>query len=360
MHLNMDETKLPLYLTPPKGYRADEGELEASGPGVTRHVAPLNQRRTAMSYLALIADNDAVQQLLPQVILMNKRTVTLTAYKALARACMGTPVSIWRESTAWATAETLAAWVRWLAKALKPLQKDHWFILSMDACTTHLAVPLARQCARSGVILHILPAGLTHIMQPLDTHVFAGLKAEFRQQLAFQRLSTADGSLPADAIVQCWVSCICEKMTRRGFLHAFASVGLRNGQANLGSRIRRELQLPAAWCPPTAALPTLPQFHALVGRVRVLPLGWWFSLAIKSDQARRGLGEVPEHVDGDDGSIGTARRIHPMRTRSLASLPDEAPAPKRPCRTGSPPAIADAPPRPRPMARRLWGLPRRP
>ena len=273
IHLNMDETSLRLSLPPEKGYQARPATMSLAEFRARRQVAPLAQQRAAMSYLAVISDADDVQALLPQVVIVNQRTVGKRDIAELREQCRGTRVQLWRRRSAWADGALLAQWVRTLGAALAPIEPDSWIILTMDACPTHVTDEVIRACAAQKMLPHLVPGLMTHLLQPLDTHVFAAFKGAGRDRQESARLTTSDGSLSSKAALRCWLDAIVARMSTRGFPEAFASVGLTHEQARLGARCRLGLGLVEGWTPPTADLPSLADLHSLIGTQRRLPLG---------------------------------------------------------------------------------------
>ena len=276
IHLNMDETSLRLSLPPEKGYQARPATMSIGEFRSRRQVAALAQRRAAMSYLAVISDADDVQALLPQLVVLNQRTVGKREMAELREHYRGTRVQLLRRRSAWADGALLAQWVKALGAALAPVGPASWIILSMDACPTHLTEQVIRACAAQKMLPHLVPGLMTHLLQPLDTHVFAAFKGEGRDRQESARLTTSDGSLSRTAAIRCWLDTIVARMSTRGFPDAFASVGLTHEQARLGARCRFGLGLDETWTPPGADLPSLADLHALVGTQRCLPLGWLF------------------------------------------------------------------------------------
>lgn len=354
VHLNLDETSLPLVMPQQKGFRASDKELLKAGHVPKRLPAPLGHRRAVLSYLAIIADSDAVQALLPQIILMNKRTLPQRDFQTLVAEGTGSQVQIWRRDTAWATGATLASWVAELSKALGPLLSEYWFILHVDCCPTHLSLPFLRACGRAGINVHLLPGGMTHVLQPLDTHVFARLKGTFRHRQMQARLDSPSCALTPVEMVRCWLQCIRETMTHRGSPAAFSSTGLLGAQAHVGQRCMRELRLPPEWKPPVPDLPSLRQLHVIVGSMRHLHLGWLFSTVVQS--SRNSLrADAAEEADVIEARPTV--RSHPMRLRSASSFSvTQPPAPPKCPERKSSASVPGAPRRP--MAKRLWGLPK--
>ena len=346
VHINMDETSLRVAQDGHMGYVRRPPDMPPEVFRALHYIAPLGQRRTVFSYLAVVCDDEEVQGILPQVIIGNERTLTVRDERALSAGLAGSPLRLWRKKTAWCNADALAEWISLLGTTLAPFRLSRYFILSLDACPTHLTEKVARACARAHIRLHWIPAGMTGTMQPLDTHVFAAFKRRGGQLLEAARLRKETGAMDTKTALECWLQSARDIVMSRPWRAAFLSCGLGERQAALGQRCRSRLALPAVWEPPPAALPSLPQLLAVAGGPRKLPLGWMFSLCSsrRADEANA----AEAHAADEPWS----RRL---RSRSARLVPESSPAPS-PC--PSPPAPMP-PPGVRPVARRLWGLPRR-
>ncbi len=360
VHINMDETSLRVALDGDMGYVRRPADMPPAVFRSLQYIAPLGQRRTVFSYLAVVCDDEEVQGILPQVIIGNERSLSLRDHTALSVGLTGSPLQLWRRKSAWCNADAIADWVSLLGKTLAPFRLSRYFILSVDACPTHLTETVARACARANVRLHWLPAGLTGTMQPLDTHVFAAYKRRGRQLLETARLQKEDGAMDTKTALQCWLQCTREIIMSRPWRAAFHSCGLGDRQAFLGRRCRSRLALPSEWAPPPAALPSLEQFQAVAGRRRKFPLGWLFSLST-SRGARPGAtasataGAVKRSARADEAHGAHEPWSRRLRSHSARQLPESSPPPS-PCPAPPPPM---PPPSSRPVARRLWGLPHR-
>ena len=77
--------------------------------------------------------------------------------------------------------------VQLLARALSRVIPRRRVMLLLDACPIHMGQGFLRACARRGILVHYVPAKLTWLLQPLDTHAFARFKVfvgcEYRQEV---------------------------------------------------------------------------------------------------------------------------------------------------------------------------------
>jgi hypothetical protein len=89
-------------------------------------------------------------------------------------------VLLWKKS-AWNCHETMREILSLLAKALKSVMKERSVILILDVHSSHIDTTIFAHARRLGVRLVYIPASLTFLLQPCDTHVFAALKQLLRK-----------------------------------------------------------------------------------------------------------------------------------------------------------------------------------
>ena len=70
---------------------------------------------------------------------------------------------------------------------LGALTATHQVVLLLDTASAHICPKFLRAASRKGIVVQYIPAKLTWLLQPLDTHVFARFKQfliqEFREGL---------------------------------------------------------------------------------------------------------------------------------------------------------------------------------
>ena len=93
-----------------------------------------------------------------------------------ARPHVAKNILLWRRKSAWVFKSTMVEVVKVLAAALGAELALRRAMLLLDACRVHMGTGFLRACARRGILVHHVPASLTWLMQPLDTHAFARLK----------------------------------------------------------------------------------------------------------------------------------------------------------------------------------------
>ena len=106
------------------------------------------------------------------------------------------------------------------------------FILVFDAVRCHLSVDVANKMAFAGIKIVIVPAKLTWLLQPLDTHVFAQFKNNLKKKLQRAALSSESGLLKDQEWIQSMAACITE-LSDMDHRHAFDRNGMMGEQGNM-------------------------------------------------------------------------------------------------------------------------------
>ena len=210
-----------------------------------------------------MCDRPDLQPFLPQVIIGNEHTFQARAMRTLVAACPPN-VHLIRQKSAWNNAEVCKRVFRLLGAALRayfsPLvSKRLQPVLLMDACRVHLQSGVVAECLAQGIWPIIVPAKLTWLLQPLDTHVFLRYKAYLRTAYQSARLMTADGELQVAQFLQVLLETIRHVLQGRKWARAFDEDGIGEGQAQVSKHIMQQLKLNEA----PAVLAALPSEEVL-------------------------------------------------------------------------------------------------
>ena len=238
----MDETSLRMWPGVRKGLVSRSWKKTGPYPLRVQRKAGLSLRRSAISYVAFIADDDTVQETLPQILIGNEHLLTRAAMDELNAeplACRG--FFLLRRKSAWLDAKCLVRLIRLLGEALRPLRENYTFLFCMDGCPTHTALPVLREIRRQRLHLFYIPVSMTGFLQPLDTHVFSLYKRFLIAEHEQKALSTVDGNLSVVEIIKTMMRGIRDVIQGRSWRQAFEQVGLGKRQRLVSPKLRESL-----------------------------------------------------------------------------------------------------------------------
>ena len=176
----------------------------------------------AISHLAIIADNAEVQLRLPQVFLASDKLVGVAA---ATRASVG-DVQIWRGSSGWNTSAKLVRLLEVLADALRPWRASHQPILFLDAASCHFTADVLHAGERTDLWVIPIPARLSWLVQPLDTHGFGVYKTLLLDE-GRRLVRVAEGcDVPRGAWLCARTSTAERYLSQHSWRHAFEHNGL--------------------------------------------------------------------------------------------------------------------------------------
>lgn len=270
LRLNLDETSVRLFQGDGKGtvFFQKRKRKRSSGPDEEGHgeeddsgrgeepvqFANLQLKRTCLTHVGIVCDRSEIQPLLPQVLIGNESTFKAEEMARLSAACPRNVILL-RQRSAWNNAETQKHVFRLLAAALRehertaicPPMKRWQPVLLLDACRLHFHPSVARSAASLGIPLVFVPARLTWLLQPLDTHVFQRYKEYFRSAYQRARLQTPDGKLAVSQFLDVFVETIRRVLQGVRWQVAFDSDGYdHHGQGQVSTYILEQLEVPKA------------------------------------------------------------------------------------------------------------------
>ena len=228
--INLDETSIACSWPQVRGniVKPKLWLCKKQGPSAK---AKLKTIRSAVTHVALISDRPDIQALLPQIFIGNE-----VAFPAAAMDVSQKPVVVqyWRNKSSWNSVELMQRVLRELAASLAA-RSNLQPILIMDAASIHLHTSVLEQGMKSNIWLACVPAGLTWLLQPLDTHVFALYKAWLRNQFR---------ALRSQGLVSCqqWLHLLGRGATTflagRRWRRAFESAGIMGSKQRLSSALK--------------------------------------------------------------------------------------------------------------------------
>ncbi len=123
----------------------------------------------------MICDNVELQELLPQVLLGGPACFLARDVVAL-QALVGPSIFVIRSASGWNNSKRMMGIIELLAATTREYYRTHQFCILPDAGKCHITEEVARCLQNHRIWLTVIPARMTFILQPLDTHVFALLK----------------------------------------------------------------------------------------------------------------------------------------------------------------------------------------
>ena len=191
LRLNLDETSLCLFQGEMKGHILDGRKRGRCEP--TQKVSQ-GKRRCCLTHVGLVCDRSDIQPLLPQVLVGTEATFKASEMSRLVAASPPN-VHLVRQRSAWNNAALMKRIIKLLAKALQPFLGSLQPILLLDAVRVHLVASVLGACVAAGIWPIVVPARMTWLLQPLDTHCFWSYKLALKKAYQDRRALVVDGRL---------------------------------------------------------------------------------------------------------------------------------------------------------------------
>lgn len=234
--VNMDETMLSNIKPWKKGIGFKRAGGQSRPEGIIHREAALSRT----SLIASVCSAARVQPLLPQIRLPRATArgfPSKVQQAAYARA--SAPQVALHGGSGWNTAVTMKWYLKLLAAAVAKGAPGHAVVLVMDCCPVHLSRDVLAAAHRRGIQVIILPARLTWLMQPLDTHVFAQLKRSIRNAEYDWKANRNDSRMPAARRIEVHGEAIRQVLVDG----AWSLTMVRAGMTGASENLRRSLAL---------------------------------------------------------------------------------------------------------------------
>ena len=269
LRINLDETACRLHCDQRRGLAVCRQRALSRGKKaeIVQDVSR-GKLRGCFTLVALICDDPSLQPLLPQVLLGNEHIFQQRVVQQL-RPTLAENIHVWRRSSAWANRHTMVEVVQLLSRALGSTLRSRRVMLLLDACYIHMGSGFLRACARRGILVQYVPAKLTWLLQPLDTHAFARFKifvgCEYRMEVMRR------GRCELAAMVRIVARAVRKILQGVAWSYAFDGNGFGKGQSKVRRTVLQALERDTA-VGASSQLPTLSQFACLFPRRTTLPL----------------------------------------------------------------------------------------
>ena len=261
VRINMDESSCKLSPQLRRGLVALPSGLKSRHFLQIERRNPLKLRRSAVTLAAFISDNDEINQALPQIIVGAEHVIQAWMTPLLMRPRTDS-IFVLRRKSAWLRSDVVVNVINVLGEALKPFAKTCRFILMLDAAKIHLSKKVVQACTRNGIHLMYVPASMTSLLQPLDTHVFSLYKRYVQREYEEALVNSDSGDVSTFAFLKILIGAIENIIQARSWKNAFLQTGFGNQQQGISRSLKRKLQLESV---PIlqASLPTLKELHVI-------------------------------------------------------------------------------------------------
>ena len=264
LRINMDETRITLHCQQRRGLKGSQAQLRALSRGSRRSKSlvqnvSLKQKRGGFTHIAMICDDSSIQPRLPQILLGNEHTFPAATLSSL-QPTLPPNIILWRRKSGWVTKSLMRSILKELSRALAELKASRQVILLLDTAGVHICPYFLRAASREGIIVQYVPAKLTWLLQPLDTHAFARFKLCLHQQYRRHVMRTNDGKCELSAMILL-VAVACRKVFQGT---AWKTAFVANGYGSLQRHVRTSVLEALDWerAPELAAgLPTFKEIE---------------------------------------------------------------------------------------------------
>lgn len=265
--LNFDETSIPLVH---KGLKGNIMVLNGRRAWQQEARQPVRGGEDRMNFtlLTMICDRPEIQIRLPQIIFVSQSILRVPEW---ADVCANLPRNVYvkRMPSSWNTAQQLVVIIRLLKAVLSDLCVAYQPIISFDAAPLHLSRDVLSMYHEMGLWWVLIPARLTWLMQPCDTHVFLCLKRFLKSR--FQ--SEYDGYLGRVSVrymLDLVIRSIRVVVQGHNWRNSFAETGLAGDAGRVSPFIKRSINC-VDLAPFPDDVPTMAELRLLWPRNKPMP-----------------------------------------------------------------------------------------
>ena len=242
VRINMDESCCKLSPQLKRGLVALPSGLKARQFLQIERRNPLKLRRSAVTLAAFVCDSDEVNKALPQVVVGAEHVIQAWMTPLLMKDRTDS-IFVLRRKSAWLRSDVVVNLINVLGEALKPFASTCRFVLMLDAAKIHLSKKVVQACTRNSIHLMYVPASMTSLLQPLDTHVFSLYKRFIRRQYEEALVDSGSGEVSTFTFLKILIAAVENVIRARNWKNAFLQTGFGNQQGSLSASLRNKLEL---------------------------------------------------------------------------------------------------------------------
>ena len=247
--INLDETAVSLAPELRSGFIVSRTSHQA------RCLVKKQLTRTNVTYVATVCDDGDMQKRMPHFVIVDKRKVTQTNVNHLRGNAHANVHIVQNETKAWNNHAVMLRILQALRNSFSD-RPDLQPVLILDVAPCHIHRSVIDKAKMLGLWLVFVPALITCLVQPLDTHGFFAFKSWLRRQYRNLRSASPDGLVKELDWLQVLQSAKTSFFDTRSWVKSFTDTGARlpcrRLIASLGKHFVPELARHAA-----AAMPTM-------------------------------------------------------------------------------------------------------
>jgi hypothetical protein len=268
--INVDETNVRLFPEQGAGYVSSKASSMKRSPRSLVYSCSRGTTRSSLSYVCFITDDATIQPLLPQVLMVSKKVVSVRDVSTV-RETLPDNIVLWHGDSSWTSTTKMIALIDLLVATLKEKLSERQIILSADCYRAHITQPVWNCCKDRRVFYCIIPAKLTWALQPCDTHVFAKFKRELQQGCLDTMLRSPSGTLSVQNLFAVLIRTITDIVCTGDWRKAFTDTGFNGNQNFVSQRVWRKLGFAT---PPLVGheLPSLSMLQCLFPKNCIIPI----------------------------------------------------------------------------------------
>jgi hypothetical protein len=219
--VNLDETPMAKQMQARRGY-----VCEVIGTVDTDWHARISTRdtRSHATLMAAVCDDPDLQKHLPQLLLTKDETLTRAEKAALAT--LPLPIRWLAGSKGWMTSAICKQVFTIYRRAIRAVRPNADIVMVFDCASQHVTHEVLMHLNRLNMHTLLVPAGMTWLLQPLDTHVFSTLKRSLHDSQMRGRGASPLGILPACSWIRLAGAAIKEVLVDRDWSHSLRGNGL--------------------------------------------------------------------------------------------------------------------------------------
>ena len=223
LFINMDETSISCLKTSKKAM-VGPSAFDRTRAG---HGCKKQRGLPRCALIASIVNDDALQSKLPQVFLPRSKPGVYpprSIRNVIADA--QPPVQAYHGGSGFQSADSMRQWLKDLRRVLLRERPDHIWVLVMDCYSVHVSMEALKYAKALRFVIVLIPGRMTWLLQPLDSHIFAGLKQVLRRLVMHLRISSENGTITWSEGLKAATTAVRQQLVSKSWRHVMQASGM--------------------------------------------------------------------------------------------------------------------------------------